>query len=229
MANTHNYGFRWYRSLIGQSTPQTLPFPVASTYQAATAGSTNVNLNIGDPIRLVLGSLQLTLDSTDNTGVQGTAAAASFGVLAGFPRGVTRGGVGPNSYLTGGYTYSGGIGGDAAPVGLIIPVAGNIFLIDADAVLGTPTRSGALDLVGQTACISYSVLTSGIGQPKANPRLAVSTLSTDGTGQGQLLIVGVGGIDQDQDYTASGVTFQVMFTFQQMALNANTLYGVPAS
>lgn len=229
MANNHVYGIRWFRSLSGQSTPQIVTFPVASDYQAATAGSTNVNLNIGDPVRVVNGAIQLTLDSTDTTTTNGTAAAASYGVLNGFPRAVIRSGVGPNSYLTGGYTYSGGLGGDAAPVASVIPVSGNIFQIDADGVLPTPTRSGALALVGQTAGISYSVLTSGVGQPKANPMLDISTVTSDGTGQGQLLIVGVGDIDQDQDYTLTGVTFQVMFTFQQMALNANTLFGAAAS
>ena len=44
--------------------------------------------------------------------------------------------------------------------------------------------------------------------------------------QNQLVIVGVGATDQDQDYTATNVTFQVMFSAQQLEIvNAAGVFG----
>lgn len=225
MANQHTYGIRWHGALNGQSTPNILTFPIASGYAPNTTfggGGTSVNLCIGDPVALQNdGTLVLTQQGADVADANSDGAEATFGVIVGFPRAIIRSGVGPNGVYTSGTTYSGGIGSDAAIVAAVIPVAGNIFQIDADAVLGTPTRSGALALVGQTSTIAYSVLTSGVNQPKANPLLSVANLSSGGTDQQQLLIVGLGAVDQDQDYTASGVTFRVMFSNQQLANNTS--------
>jgi hypothetical protein len=231
MANAHRYGFRFVRSINGYETPQTLTFPIASGYAPNTidgGGGTACNLNIGDPVRIRQdGTIRLVQTGQDTSADNAAQADYAFGVIAGFPRMPVNGFIRPNSFYTSGTTYSGGIGADAAPVALVIPVSDNIFEIDSDAVLGTATRSGALGLVGQTTKIAYSVLTVGTGQPKANPLLNIAGLSTDGTVQNQLVIVGVGATDQDQDYTATNVTFQVMFTTQQLATATATtpVYG----
>ena len=167
MSNAHRYGFRFVRSLSGNDTPQTFTFPIASGYAPNTidgGGGTSVNLNIGDPVRIRQdGTIRLVQTGQDTTGANTANPDYAFGVIAGFPRMSVNGFIRPSSFYTSGTTYSGGIGGDAAPVALVIPVANNIFEVDSDAVLGTLTRSGALGLVGQTTKIAYSVLTVGTG------------------------------------------------------------------
>jgi hypothetical protein len=210
LANQHRYGLRWVRSLSGAEQPQILRFPVASAYQASTGS--NVNLNTGDPIYIGEdGCVKLTAAGADTTTANGDPDEYIFGVIAGFERtySQSQGLVEQKSYLAGGTTYTGGIGGDNAPLALVIPAAGNIFEIDADAVLGTPTKSGALAMVGKPAVMVYDRIASGVaGAPKANPLLDEDSLAN--TVQGQLLIVGLGAKGDAMDFTAPGVTFQVM-------------------
>lgn len=223
MANTHRYGFRFVRSISGNDTPQTFTFPIASGYQPnpafGTSDGSNCNLNIGDPVALAAdGTLKLTQAGADTTTTNTDPADYAYGVIVGFPRVIVGGFPRPGSFYTGGTTYSGGIGGDSAPLATIIPVAGNIFEVDANAVVGAGTKTAALGVVGNTATIAYSVLTTGNGQPKANPRLSVASLIATGLIQQQLLIVGLGKAGDAMDFASSDVTFQVMFSAQEMTI-----------
>ncbi len=61
---------------------------------------------------------------------------------------------------------------------------------------------------------------------KANPLLDVSTVVSGGTDQLQLLVVGLGKVGDAMDFTATGVTFQVMWQSQQLLPTADaTHYG----
>ena len=221
MANNHRYGLRFVKSLGGGGeVPQILRFPISDDYQATTivAAGTNVNLNVGDPVKLKAdGCVALVQAGEDDTGANADSDDYIFGVIAGFERTLSSSGdVEQRSHLTGATSYAGGIGGDLAPLALVIPAAGNVFEIDASAVLGTPTKSGALAQVGQTKSFVYSVITSGVvGAPKANPLLDMTTLAE--TVQGQLVIVGIGAMGDAMDFAATNVTFQVMATALQLA------------
>jgi hypothetical protein len=221
MANTHRYGFRYVRGLTGDECPQILVYPIATGYQPNTqdgGGGTNVNLNIGDPVRLRQdGTLRLTQIGTDVTTEQGTGSEQVFGVVAGFPRVLISGSPRPGSFYTGATAYTGGIGSDSAPLVAIIPAAGNLFEVDFAAVQGTGLKSDYLATVGLAAPITYTVLTAGTGQPKANPLIGTVT-AAGGANQTQLYIVGLGKAGDAMDYTAANVTMQVMFSSQQMAL-----------
>jgi len=213
---------RWVRSLTGADTPTTLRFPVSDDYQAATVvgGGTNVNLNVGDPVKLGEdGCVKLVQTGQDSSGVNTDSDDFIFGVIAGFESivdatGKTR----PGSFLAGA-TSHGGIASSTAPIALVIPAAGNIFELDADAVLATPTKAGAMALPGRTARIAYSVLTAGVGQPKANPLIDISDAegSAGGALQAQLVIVGLGSKGDAMDFTATNVTFQVMASALELA------------
>jgi hypothetical protein len=224
MANNHRYGIRFVRSISGGGDcPQTFTFPIASAYQPnpafGTSDASNCNLNIGDPVALAAdGTLKLTQAGQDVTTTNTDPADYAFGVIVGFPRVIVGGSPRPGSFYTGGTTYTGGIGSDSAPLATVIPVAGNIFEIDANAIVGAATKSACLGVVGNTATIAYSVLATGIGQPKANPLLNVSTLIATGLIQQQLQIIGLGKAGDSMDFTASNVTFQVMFTAQELAV-----------
>lgn len=223
MANNHRYGFRFVRSISGQDTPQIFNFPVASGYQPnpafGTSDASNCNLNIGDPVALAAdGTVKLTQAGQDVTTTNTDPADYAFGVIVGFPRVIVGGFPRPGSFYTGGTTYTGGIGGDNAPLVSVIPVAGNIFEIDTNAVVGAGTKTAALGIVGNTATIAYSVLTSGTGQPKANPLLNVSTFIATGLIQQQLVVVGLGKAGDAMDFTATNLTLQVMFSAQELAV-----------
>lgn len=221
MANPHRYGFRFVRSMGGSDTPQIITLPIASGYQPGTinGGGTNVNLNIGDPVRLVEdGTVQLTQTAQDVSGQNDDSDDFCFGIVAGFPRVVVGGSPRPGSFYTGGTTYTGGIGGDNAPLVSIIPAAGNIFEIDMDAAPTVTTLSGALANVGAVATMAYSVLTTGNGQPKANPLLSKSSIAFAGANQLQLLIVGLGKAGYTYDHTLANVPYQVMWNTLQLAI-----------
>lgn len=227
MANSHNYGMRWVRSLTGAETPTTLRFPIADDYQATTVvgAGTNVNLNIGDPVKLGEdGTIKLVQAGQDVITANADHDDYIFGVIAGFESIVdSTGKTRPGNFLAGA-TSHGGIGSSTAPIALVIPVANNIFEIDADAVLGTATKAGALGMVGKTTVITYSVLTAGVGQPKANPLMDADTLAN--TVQGQLVIVGLGSKGDAMDFAATNVTFQVMASAVDLAAHPDAgIYG----
>lgn len=221
MANPHRYGFRFVRSLSGNDTPQILTLPIASGYQPGTVngGGTNVNLNIGDPVRLVEdGTVQLTQTAQDVSGQDDDSDDFCYGVVVGFPRVIVGGSPRPGSFFTGGTTYSGGIGGDTAPLVSIIPAAGNIFEVDLDAAPSVTTLSGLMALVGGVGTMSYSVLTTGTGQPKANPLLSRSSIVFATANQLQLQVVGIGKSAFSCDFTAANIPMQVMWNTLQMAI-----------
>lgn len=219
MANTHRYGIRFVRSISGNETPQIFTFPIANAYAPVTvvgAGS-GVNLNIGDPVKLAEdGTIVLTQQGQDTSGANTDSDDMVFGVIAGFPRVIVGGYPRPGSFYQSGTTYTGGIGSDSAPLVAVIPAAGNIFEIDADAVIGAGTKSAALAVVGQTARIAYDRLTTGNGQPKANPLLDASDLAAGGANQLQLVVTGLGKAGDAMDFTATNLTFQVMFNYIQL-------------
>lgn len=222
MANAHRYGFRFMRSVSGGGDcPQIYNFPIASGYAPNTqdgGGGTTVNLNIGDPVRLREdGTVRLTQIGTDVTGEQGSGPETVYGVVVGFPRVIVGGYPRPGSFYTSGTTYTGGIGADTAPLVSVIPAAGNIFECDLAAVLGTGLKSDYLGVVGRTAPILYTVLTSGSGQPKANPLIGTLT-ATGGGVQTQLLVTGLGKAGDAMDFTSVNVTMQVQFNSLQNAL-----------
>ncbi len=221
MANNHVYGFRWFRSLSGASTPQIITLPITSTYQPGTinGGGTNVNLNIGDPIRLnEAGTVELTQTAQDVTGKDQDSDDFCYGIIVGFPRVIVGGFPRPGSFYTGGTVYTGGIGGDNAPLVSFIPAAGNIFEIDSSAVVGAGTKNAAAALVGGVGTMVYSVLTSGTGQPKANPLLDAASVVKASANQLQLQVVGLGKKNDAMDFAATNLTFQVMWNCLQMAI-----------
>lgn len=212
MANTHRYGFRFARSISGSETPQTFTFPIPTAYAPVTVvgAGTSVNLNIGDPVNFdEVGGIRLVQQGQASDGSDTDDYA--WGVIVGFPRVIVGGYPRPGSFYTSGTAYTGGIGSDTAPLVTVIPVAGNIFEIDCDTTHSTPTKSGFMALVGGTGNMVYSVLSSGNGQPKANPFLDVSDVVLNSAEINQLRVVGLGKAGDTMDFTSTNVTMQVMW------------------
>jgi hypothetical protein len=219
MANNHIYGFRWVRSLSGSSTPQVITKPIASAYQPNTGtdgtGGTNVNLNIGDPVQFQDGGV-LRLTPPGLGGTTDVLDEKTFGIVAGFPRVVIGGGRRPNGFYVGGTTYAGGIGGQDATLCAVIPVKDNIFEVSIGAAPGATfdTMGEFMAAVPKQVDITYSVLTSGIGQPKANPLAGMTVNNT--TGRNQLIILGLAHINDAQDFALANVRLEVMFNAVQL-------------
>lgn len=227
MANPHRYGFRFVRSIGGSDTPQILTFPIATGYSPATVmgAGTTVNLNIGDPVRLLEdGTVALVQTAQDVSGADADSDDYAYGIVAGFPRILAGGSPRPGSFYTAGTTYTGGISSDTAPLVAVIPVHNNIFEIDADTAPTVQTLAGAMAIVGGVGTMIYSVLTTGTGQPKANPLLDVSTVVSGGTDQLQLLVVGLGKSAYTCDFTSANVPFQVMWQNQQLLPTADATH-----
>lgn len=219
MANPHRYGIRFVRSISGSDTPQIFTFPIATAYAPVTifGAGTSVNLNIGDPVRLLEdGTIALVQAGQDVTADNSDSDDYAFGVIVGFPRVLVGGSPRPGSFYTSGTAYTGGIGSDSAPLVSVIPVEGNIFEIDSLAAPSPATLAGAMAYVGMTATLTYTVLTTGTGQPKANPLLDLSTAAAGGAKQLQFVITGLGKSAYTQDFTATNVTFQVMWSAKQL-------------
>lgn len=221
MANQHVYGFRFFRSISGSDTPQIFTYPIQSAYAPNTgadgAGGTAVNLNIGDPVQILDdGTVRLVQPGAATT----TAVLddATFGIVAGFPRVKIDGAVRPNSFYPTGTTYSGGIAGSEATLCSVIPVQGNIFEVDCGAAPGSSLDTAAewAAAVGAQVHFTYSVLTTGRGQPKANPLLDMSSINST-TGIRQLRITGLSKLGDAQDYDGAAVRMQVMFNAVQMS------------
>lgn len=234
MANTHRYGFRFVRSISGNDAPQILTYPIATAYAPTTVvgAGTSVNLNIGDPVKLLEdGSLGLVQAGQDTSTVNTDSDDFALGIIVGFPRVIVGGYPRPGSFYTTGTTYTGGLSSDSAPLVSIIPVEGNIFEIDSAAAPSPATLAGSMAYVGMTATMTYSVLTSGTGQPKANPLLDLSTAAAGGANQLQLVILGLGKNAYAQDHTSANVTFQVLWGAKQLqaaadgSAAAGTIFG----
>lgn len=217
MANTHQYGFRFARSFDGNETPQTIVKPIASGYAPNTgadgAGGTACNLNIGDPVQLLNdGTVRLVQpgQAADGTDIDDR----TFGIVAGFPRVMIGGAPRPNGFYTSGITYT---GDDQQTLCKIIPVHNNIFEIDTDAAGGASfdSKSEFQSMVG-TANFVYSVLTSGAGQPKANPLFDISDYSEAADEINQLRVIGISKRFDQQDPTLTHVTLEVIFNEQQL-------------
>ena len=220
MANQHNYGFRFFRSLSGSDTPQILTVPIASAYAPNTgvdgAGGTACNLNIGDPVQFIDGGTVRLVQPGQAT-TSAVLDDATFGVVVGFARVKIAGACRPSSFYTSGTTYTGGITGAEATLVSVIPVKDNIFEIDTGAAPGTSfdTADEYAAAVGKGAHFTYSVLTSGNGQPKANP--LVSTTFDSTTGIRQLRVIGLSKLGDTQDFTSANVRLQVIFNAVQLA------------
>lgn len=216
MANNHRYGFRFVRNLWGGDTPEVVECPIASGYQPNN-GAVDCNLNPGDPVtRLESGAVQLA--------VAGSGAATTtervYGIFMGCKRVLIQGGIRPSNFYPGGTVY----GTALAPytlqtMAIVMPVVGKEFEIDTAAAGGTSfdTYEEFQGLGGSAvANFSYSALDSGTSNVKANPLLDLTTVSEAVADDGrQLRIMGIGRLDDKQDFTLANVSLRVVFNAVQ--------------
>lgn len=202
--NKHYYGFRWHSSITGVAMPKPLEVPVASAYQGVVNGGGNVNINIGDPVRLVGGFAVLAAGSEAAAG----AAQSIFGIVVAV-RPYKRGGnspgqLQPTSVLPGGTTYTNIVDQSILEV---VPAEGSNWAIDV-VNAGAPfdTYQEYQTLVNKNA---DHVFTDS-GDNKADPKL---NLTAPGTATAQWRVQRVSKNVKNEDF--SGLNVELIVTVNE--------------
>lgn len=197
--NVHKYGFRFYQGSSGRDRPTGLPMQVANAYQAkADDTTTSVDLNVGDPVKLV----------SDGSVALANATDVPYGIVTGILNvfnsadGANR----PNNRVPGA-TTPGTTAIDRQTTVLVTPCEGVIWEVDVDDNTTQTTYTGYQGIIGNNIGHSCVADTSNSGLPKADPRLKMSTLGTVGTLDWR--IVGISKTADNKDFSGTNVKLLV--------------------
>lgn len=177
--NRHRYGFRWVGSFSGKDKPEPKRVPIASAY-APTAGGTNVGLHVGDPIQIAS-----TGYGTICVGSEGTQSII-YGIIDGFEPVFDGSVMQPRNFFpNGGGVYSTNY--SRQTFALVIPVVDQIFAIDVDDKTTFTTYATYLASWGENADMVLVADTSNAADPKADPKLDISSHNTTNTLQWRII------------------------------------------
>ena len=161
--NMKRYGFRFYKGQFN-ALPKGELFHVADAYQGQSdAPATNVDLNIGDPVKMV----------NDGSVALATGADSVYGIIIAVHRifeastGVTR----PADRVPGGTTGGGNI--ERSSLVEVVPAKGIIWEIDVSGTLPGTTEASYRALIHENAEHAVPGDFSIAGRPKADPRLVL--------------------------------------------------------
>lgn len=202
------YGFRWQKQLGLGSTPQPFRAFVATGYQA-TSNAINVDLRPGDPVKRVSdGSVALLAAGTEVPyGIILAIAPFYDSVLGAMKFG--------NS-LPGGTAW--GTITDRQSVVSVVPVANQVFEIDADDNTTFTTLAGYQAAFGENADLTMNGVS---GDTHAYPKLDISTHATTNTLNWRILETAT---RVNQDYSGANVKLLVTANIAQQA--PYTILGV---
>ena len=167
--NSREYGFRWVRGELGQTTMPVQRLRIASGYQPA-AGGTNVDLHVGDPVQIAA-----TGTATISIGSEGTQSLI-YGICVGFGPRYDGAVMQPTNKYTGGTTYSTLL--ERQSYVWVVPVAGQIFEIDCDDNVTATTEAGYYAFIGENTDMVLTADTTNASDPKATPQLDISLHNT---------------------------------------------------
>lgn len=204
--NTHEYGFRWVKGELGQVTPPIQRVRLASAYQPA-AGGTNVDLHPGDPLQIAS-----TGTGTICVGSEGTQSI-TYGIYVGQgpefdgtvmqPR---------NKHIGGSGAY--GTNLERQTYVYVIPVAGQIFEIDCDDSSTATTEAAYYALIGENADFVLVADTTNTNDPKADPKLDISTHATTSALQCRIVDIAP---RVNTDFSGLNVRLRVVFNKVQQS------------
>ncbi len=205
--NVRKYGFRFIKSIQGQPNPKPIRCPIASAYQPAV-GATSVNLNVGDPVlRTTTGTIIKAI------GTEGTQSQI-YGIIVGFGPMYQAGAMLPSDKYPAPITY--GTARDRESAAYVVPVVGNLFEVDCNAILsGATTYFDYRALIGENADMILTADTSDASNPKMTPQLNVSTHA--GTSTLQWRIEGVSTCAENADFSGNYVKLIVTPNVVQQA------------
>lgn len=197
-------GFRWVKSLFGDSPPSAQAVRVASGYTGAINGGTTIDLNIGDPVRYV--STGTIAHAAGNEGASGGEDIS--GIVVGFLPywdGYKRV---PGWRLPANTVYGSIL--ERQSYALIYPAVGHIWEVDVDDATTATTESGYVAFIGENC---DHRLTAG-SEPKTNCLLDIST---HGTATAQWRIVNISQSVANQDFSGAYVKLYVTVNETQTA------------
>lgn len=192
MNNTHKYGLRLYK-VAGVQYPSPIEFSVADAYQAkADDTSTNVDLNVGDPVKMVSdGTVALAVTTNDVFGVVMGILPYWNGTAMTFGRRLP------------GATTGGSILERKSRV-LVLPVTNDMYFeCDVDDATTATTEAGYFAFVNENVDHTCAGDTTNASYPKADPRLDISTHATTHTLGWR--IIQVSKSRENQDFSGTNV------------------------
>lgn len=208
--NQHKYGFRFHRGLWGHE-PKPVEYAVADAYQATIdGGGTNVDLNIGDPVKMV----------SDGT----VALANTTDLVLGIVIGVARiyesatGAVRPSDRVPGATTGGGLL--DRQTKVLVVPAKSAEWEIDCDDAVTATTEAAYQALVNENVEHTCPGDTTVSTRPKADPKIDISGHNTT-AGLGWR-IVGISRTAWNKDFSGANVKLIVRVNDSQEAGSAAT-------
>lgn len=204
--NTHSYGFRWVRSLAGKPQPDVVRVPIATAY-APTVGGVGVGLHVGDPIQIAS-----TGYGTICVGSEGTQTH-TYGIIHSFEP-IWDGSVmqPSNKFISGSGAYSTNFSRQSWMN--VIPVVDQVFEIDCDENTTATTYAAFLAFFGENADFILVADTTNAADPKADPKLDISSHNTTNTLQCRIKDVSR---KVYQDYSGTNVSLEVVFNKVQQA------------
>lgn len=204
--NPHSYGLRWVRSLSGKPQPDMVRVPIASGY-APTVGGTGVGLHVGDPIQIAS-----TGYGTICVGSEGTQSII-YGVIHSFDPIFDGSVMQPrNFFASGSGVYSTNYSRQSWMN--VIPVVDQVFEVDCDENTTAILYATYLSYFGENADMILVADTTNAADPKADPKLDISSHNTTNTLQWRILDVSR---KVYQDYSGTNVSLQVTCNKVQQA------------
>lgn len=161
--NVHKYGFRLHSTLSGRCSPGPVEKTVASAYQATKdGGGTNVDLNIGDPVKLVSTGTIALANTTDSV----------YGIIVGFKPYWTGSKMEPTNHLPGGTTWS---NRDRRSIALVQVVdTDQLWELDCDDKVTATTEAAYEAFEGENCTFVCPGDTTNADRPKADPMIDIS-------------------------------------------------------
>lgn len=201
MDNVKRYGIRWSTGYNGKPHPQPIEMAVASAANFSISGyGTNVNLNVGDPVKLNTDGTVSLAGGNEN----GQTSQAIWGIVVG---------MGGQGYFNGtrmvrsqnlpsGVTYGTAI--DRQSKVLVVPASGGFWEVDCDDIVTATTYLAYQALIGENVDHQLVPAAATAVTLSANPVLDISGHNPATAGL-SFRIVGVSQTVENQDFAGQWV------------------------
>src|SRR6187399_2418510 len=203
MDNVKRYGFRWARGYNRNSHPDVFELPVTSGTNFTVSGfGTNLNLNVGDPVRLDVNGGVVLAGGNENA----ATSQAPFGVVMGFGPYFNGNRMVRGTVLPSGVSY--GTSLDRQSKVLVTPFSEGIWEIDVDDIVTAGTLLAYQGLVGENCDHRLAAAAATAPGFSANPVLNVAS-HNPATVTLSMRIFGVSQTFENQDYAGQWVKMLV--------------------
>ncbi|MEE9219984.1 MAG: hypothetical protein V3U34_00405 [candidate division NC10 bacterium] len=206
--NIQKYGFRWAVAHNGgKSCPAPVWRPVASAYQASL-DSNEVNINMGDMMKIVAGGTFEIADGDEST------SEAVWGVCVAVGKSFDGNFMESKTFIPGGTTW--GTNRERQTLIGVVPVDAGVWSIEVTGnAAAFDTETEYLAAVGKNANFTNTIDTTLV---RAQPRVDISTAATTNTLI--LRLYGVDNSEENQDFSGNFVKMLVVGNIVQNAPHA---------